>query len=70
MENRQKFDDVEFQALLDEGDSQTQKQLAEQLGVNQQPVFNQLRKMGKIQKTARWIPYALNDRLMKKRKNM
>ena len=29
-----KFEDVELQALLDEDDSQTQKQLAEQLGVN------------------------------------
>ena len=33
-----KFEGVDLQALLNEGDSQTQKQLAEQLGVRQQPV--------------------------------
>ena len=36
MENRIKMEDGELQALLDEDDSQTQKQLAEQLGVSQQ----------------------------------
>ena len=41
------------QALLDEDDSQTQKQLAEQLSVSQQAVSNRLRKMGKIQKVGR-----------------
>ena len=46
-----KFEDVELQALLNEDDSQTQKQLAEQLGVSQQAVSNRLREMGKIQKT-------------------
>ena len=50
-ENRQKgTKNVELQALLDEDDSQTQKQLAEQLSVSQQAVFNRLREMGKIQK--------------------
>ena len=33
-----KFEDVELQASLDEDDTQTRKQLAEQLGVNQQAV--------------------------------
>jgi len=41
-----KYEDVELQVLLD--DSQTQKQLAEQLSVNQQAVSNRLREMGKI----------------------
>ena len=40
-------------ALLNEDDSQTQKQLAEHLCVSQQAVFNQLREMGKFQKTGR-----------------
>ena len=44
-----KYEDVELQALLDEDDSQTQKQLAEQLSVSQQAVSNR-REMGKIQK--------------------
>ena len=33
-----KFEDVKLQALLDEDDSQSQKQLAEQLDVDQQAV--------------------------------
>jgi len=33
-----KYEDMELQALLDEDDSQTQKQLAEQLSVSQQAV--------------------------------
>ena len=35
-----KFENVELQGLLGEDDSQTQKQLAEQLNVNQQAVFS------------------------------
>jgi len=54
-ENRPKSgnENVELQALLDEDDSQTQKQLAEQLSVSQQVVSNSLREMGKIQKVGR-----------------
>ena len=37
-----KFEDVELQTLLDQDDSQTQKQLAEQSGVSQQGVSNRL----------------------------
>ena len=61
--------DVKLQALLDENDSQTQKQLAEQLSVSQQAVFNRLREMGKIQRVGRWVPHELNERQMQKRKN-
>ena len=39
--------------LLEEDDSQTKKQLAEQLGVSQQVLSNRLQEMGKIQKTDR-----------------
>jgi len=60
---------VKLQALLDEDDSQTQKQLAEQLSVNQQTVSNRLREMGKIQKVSRWVPHELNERLMERRNN-
>ena len=62
-----KFEDVEFQAFLDEDDSQTQIQLAEQLRVGQQGVSNRQREMGKTQKTARWVPRELNDGEMEKR---
>ena len=36
------FEDVELQTLLEEDDSHTQKQLAEQLDVNQQAVSDRL----------------------------
>ena len=52
-----KYEDVELQALLDEDDSQIQKQLAEQLSVSQQAVSNRLREMGKIQKVDSWVPH-------------
>ena len=64
-----KFVDVELQALLVENDSQTQKQLAEQLGVSQQAVPNRPRGMRQIRKTDRWVPRELNYRQMEKRKN-
>ena len=53
---------MELQALLDEDDSQTQKQLAEQLSVSQQVVSNRLWEMRKIQKVGRWVPHELNER--------
>ena len=65
-----KYEDVELQALLDEDDSQTQKQLAEQLSVCQQAVSNRLREMGKIQKVGRWEPHELNERQIERRKNI
>ena len=46
---------MELQALLDEDDSQKQKQLSEQLGVSQQVVSNRLAQMRKIQKTGKWV---------------
>jgi len=60
---------VELQPLLDEDDSQTQKQLAEQLSVNQLAVSNRLREMGKIQIIGRWVPHELNERQMERHKN-
>jgi len=53
---------MELQALLDKNDSQTQKQLAEQLSVSQQVVSNRLREIRKIQKVGRWVPHELNER--------
>ena len=47
-----KYEDVELQALLDEDDSQTQKQLADQLSVSQQAVSNRLREMRRFRKSA------------------
>jgi len=42
-----KFEDSELQALLDEDDAQTQKQLADQLNVTREAVFIRLKFMGK-----------------------
>jgi len=60
---------MKLQVLLDEDDSQTQKQLAEQLSVSQQAVSNRLREMEKIQKVDRWVPHELNERQMERRKH-
>jgi len=61
-----KYEDLELQALLDEDDSQIQKQLAEQLSVNHNKLFPiAYREMGKIQKVGRlWFAlgaYELNE---------
>ena len=53
-----------------EKNSQTQKQLAEQLDVSQQAVSDSTREMGKIQKSGRWVLHELNDKKMEKRKNI
>ena len=42
-----KYEDADLQALLDEDDAQTQKQLAEQLEVSQHAVSNRLREIGR-----------------------
>ena len=60
---------IELKVLLDEDDSQTQKQLVEQLDVRKQAVSNRLREIGKIQKTDRWLPHELNNMKMKKYEN-
>ena len=41
----------------------------EQLGISQQADSNQLRELGKIQKTSRYISHELNDREMEQGKN-
>ena len=61
---------VKLPALLDEHDSQTQKQFAQQLDVSQRVVSDSLQEMGKTQKTGRWVPHELNDRQMEKCKNI
>ena len=68
--NVKKFEVVELQELSGENDSQTLKQLAEQLNVNQQAISNSLWEMGMIQKTGRWVSRELNNRHIEKRKNI
>jgi len=49
----QKIESDELQAVLDINSAQTEKELAEQLGVTQQTISLRLRTMGKIQKLDR-----------------
>lgn len=57
-ENRpKKFENLDLQALLDEDDTQTQKQLAERLGVAQQTVSDRLRAMGMVQISGKWVSH-------------
>jgi len=60
------FEDCQLQALLDEDDTQSQKMLAEQLGVFQAAISMRLHAMGKVQKIGK-VPHELNDRQMERR---
>ena len=69
-ENRpRKVEDSQLQALLDEDDTQSQKILAEQLGVSQAAISMWLHVVGKVQKIGKWVPHELNDRQMERRQN-
>jgi len=63
-----KYEDVELQALLDEDDSQTQRQLAEQLSVRTSCFQLPLRD-GKNSESRQMVPHELNERQMDRRKN-
>jgi len=54
-----------LQALLDQNSCQTQKELAQQLGVTQQDILIRLRQMGKILKEGKWVPHALSEKKQK-----
>lgn len=62
-----KFDDGEFEALLDEDPSQTQDELANTLGVAQQTISDRLKAMGMIRKVGHWVPYELKPRDVERR---
>jgi len=58
---------VQLQALLDGDDTQSQKMLAEQLGVSQaasQAISMWLHAMEEVQKIGKWVTHELNDRQM------
>ncbi|EFN87142.1 Histone-lysine N-methyltransferase SETMAR, partial [Harpegnathos saltator] len=50
-----KCDNDDLKQLLAENSVQTQKELAEQLGVTQQTISKRLHEMGKIQKGKKWV---------------
>ena len=67
-----KFEHAELQALLpllDEDSTQTLKQLAEALGVDQGSISGRLHAIGKIQTEGKWVPYELKERDIERRKN-
>ena len=67
-ENRpRKVEDCQLQALLDEDDTQSQKMLAEQLGISQEDISMRLHAMRKVQKIGKWVLHELNDRQMERR---
>lgn len=66
----QKFEDAELQALLDEDSTQTQKELAAQLGVTQTAISKRLHQMGKIHKLGRWVPRVLTEQNLGQRMNI
>ena len=49
--------------------TQSQKMVAEQLGVSQAAISMRLRATGKVQKIGKWVPHELNDRQMEWRQN-
>ncbi|KAL6260857.1 hypothetical protein P5V15_008386 [Pogonomyrmex californicus] len=51
----------ELQALLDINSAQTEKELAEQLGVTQQIISIRLHTMEKVQKEGKWVPHELSE---------
>jgi len=53
----QKIETNELQALLDINSMQTERELAEQLGITQQVISVRLYTMGKIQKEGKWVPH-------------
>jgi len=62
-----KFEDKELEALLEEDQSQTQKEFVESLKVTQQAVSVRLRAMGMIQKQGNSVPYELKPRDIERR---
>jgi len=63
----QKIQTDELQALLNINSAQTEKKLAEQLGVTQQVICIRLQTMGKVQKEGRWVPHELSDNKNRRR---
>ena len=62
-----KFEDEELEALLNEDCCQTQKELAESLGVIQAAISKRSKAAGNIQKQGNWVPYELKPRDVERR---
>ena len=66
--NSKKFEDAELQALLDEDSTETLKQLAKALGVDEGTISRRLHATAKIQKEEKLVPYELKERDIERRK--
>lgn len=64
-----KSEDAKLQAILNEDDTLSQKQMTAMLNVAQQTISDRLKAMGKIHKCGKWVPHELNERQMENRKN-
>lgn len=62
------FEDQELEELLEEDDSQNQKQMAEQLGCTRMTISRRLKALGKRQIQGKWVPHKLSDRQQENRK--
>lgn len=65
-----KFENAELEALLHGDNSQTLKEMAQQLNVSHTSISTRLHAMGKIQKEGKWVPYKLKERDIEKRKTI
>lgn len=59
-----------MQAILDEDDTLSQKQMAEIINVVQEIISDSLKAMGKIQKHGKWVPHELNEKQIENRKTL
>jgi len=66
----QKIETNELQALLNINSAQTEKELAEQLGVTQQAISVRLHTMGKVQKKGRWVSHELSEGNQNRRRDI
>lgn len=65
-----RFENDELQSLLDQNSAQTEKELAEALGVGQATVSRRLHAMGKILKAGKWLPHELTECAIANRYNI
>ena len=61
-EQPKKFEDEQLETLLDEDCCQTQKELAESLGVTQAAISKRLKAAGYIEKQGNWVPHEFKPR--------
>ena len=51
----------DLRTLVETNPSQTVRGMAEELGVSSHAVFDDLKRIGKVEKLEKWVPHDLND---------